>query len=298
MHDYSMATSTPEQKLAFLQPNETATQMLARCKVDPLITGVEFLDRHPQLRPRNVALLTGGSATAKSRILSQIAANCILPWQSQGYEIGGLEASCILVDADLKFDIATLVSVFNARIRVVFADLTEEQFQRASQELLNECIERFHLVRCASGEELLAFLKAMPTKQDEDGPFKFLFIDGCTACGSIAAPRAGTSREGGLTAATVSNIMACHLEAIIACRIAVIATRHSSDDDTDLNSMHKRLIPPGWQDLVTHHVKLSKLQSSPQLNSGRQQWAAQWLLPNFGQQESFAFDQDQICSAT
>lgn len=99
---------------------------------------------------------------------------------------------CILIDVDMKFDIAALVSVFNAKLRAAFGDLTElhrsppptrcmmlylllfaallrskqylqiahlhssehlhfscrrAQFMRANHELLNECIERFHVVQ-------------------------------------------------------------------------------------------------------------------------------------------------------
>lgn len=298
-HGRSMTTNVLDDRVAFLQPDETAAQMIARCKVVTLPTSVEFLDRHSMLRARNVALLTGSSGTAKSRILMQIAANCILPRQSQGYEIGGLEGSCIFIDVDLKFDIAALVSVFNARLRIAFADLTEEQFQRANQELLNESIERFHLVRCANGGEMLALLKAMPTLMAEGGPPKFLLIDGCATVGNVSAPEDGSSREAGLTAAQVSIIAAHHIGPILACRVAVVATqnRASFSGDSDPENMHKQLIPPGWQDIITHHIRVSKLQGA-QEGQGPQRWAATWLLPRCAEQESFMIDRCQISSST
>lgn len=70
-----MMSNTVDDKDTFLLPDETAAQMIVRCKVVPLPTSVEFLDRHAKLRARSVTLLTGTSETAKSRILMQVAAS-------------------------------------------------------------------------------------------------------------------------------------------------------------------------------------------------------------------------------
>ncbi len=59
-------------KTAFLQPDETAAQMLARCANSPLHTGVPFIDGHARLRAKHVAVLSGASGSAKSRALVQV----------------------------------------------------------------------------------------------------------------------------------------------------------------------------------------------------------------------------------
>lgn len=44
------------------------------------------------------------------------------------------------------------------------------------------------------------------------------------------------------------------------------------------------------QDIITHHVRLSKLRGA-QGGEARQQWAAQWLLPAGGREsETFMID--------
>ena len=60
-----------EDLAAFLRPDETAAQLLARCRVEPLDSGVAFLGA---LRPGQVVELVGPSGSAKSDTLLQARA--------------------------------------------------------------------------------------------------------------------------------------------------------------------------------------------------------------------------------
>lgn len=57
---------------AFLEPDETAYDLFARVVVDPVRTGVPFLDQAVFLRPRHVVEITGPSGCGKSETLAQV----------------------------------------------------------------------------------------------------------------------------------------------------------------------------------------------------------------------------------
>ena len=58
--------------LAFLRPDETAAELLARTYVEPLYTGVSLLDNFVSLRPGNVLEVAGAAGTGKTEILAQV----------------------------------------------------------------------------------------------------------------------------------------------------------------------------------------------------------------------------------
>ena len=57
---------------SFLEPQETAAELLARTFVAPLRSGVPVIDQHTALRPGHVLEVVGGPATAKSELLLQV----------------------------------------------------------------------------------------------------------------------------------------------------------------------------------------------------------------------------------
>lgn len=58
---------------AFLDPDETAYDLFARVVVDPVRTGVPFLDQAVFLRPRHVVEIIGSSGCGKSETLAQVS---------------------------------------------------------------------------------------------------------------------------------------------------------------------------------------------------------------------------------
>lgn len=96
----------------FLEADETAYDLFARIVVDPVRTGVPFLDRAVFLRPGHVVELVGASGCGKSELLVQVstltkskqvvpackpvverglqaAATCILPQEVNGVWYNG-----------------------------------------------------------------------------------------------------------------------------------------------------------------------------------------------------------------
>ena len=57
----------------FLEPDETAYDLFARVVVDPVRTGVPFIDQAVFLRPGHVAEITGPSGCGKSETLVQVS---------------------------------------------------------------------------------------------------------------------------------------------------------------------------------------------------------------------------------
>ena len=57
---------------SFLTPDETAFDLFARIVVDPVRTGIPFLDQAVFLKPGHVVELVGLSGSAKSELLVQV----------------------------------------------------------------------------------------------------------------------------------------------------------------------------------------------------------------------------------
>lgn len=63
---------TAESLCEFLEPDETAAQLLQRVVAEPLLTSVPFIDRRIRLRPNHLALISGCSASGKTELLLQV----------------------------------------------------------------------------------------------------------------------------------------------------------------------------------------------------------------------------------
>ena len=74
---------------AFLEPDETAHDLFARIVVDPIRTGVPFLDQAVFLRPGHVVEIIGASGCGKSELLVQVSA---LKAIKQGVQLANLQS--------------------------------------------------------------------------------------------------------------------------------------------------------------------------------------------------------------
>jgi hypothetical protein len=61
--------------LAFLQPDETAAQFLARSFVEQIHTGVPLIDLRAPLRATHVVEISGLASTGKTEILYSVSIN-------------------------------------------------------------------------------------------------------------------------------------------------------------------------------------------------------------------------------
>lgn len=70
------ASHLEAELLAFLRPDETAADLLARTYVEPFVSGVPLLDQHVSLRPGTVLEVAGAAGTGKTEILVQVLPSC------------------------------------------------------------------------------------------------------------------------------------------------------------------------------------------------------------------------------
>lgn len=100
---------------ALLSQRETAARFFARCRGNPLTTGVAFLDR-ASFRQGHVVEICGRSGAGKSPVLAQVAMTCILPKQWNGVFYGGWEGVVWMLDLDCRFDIRRFACALQERI--------------------------------------------------------------------------------------------------------------------------------------------------------------------------------------
>jgi ABC-type protease/lipase transport system fused ATPase/permease subunit len=63
-----------EEILAFLRPDESALQFLARTYVPPVLTALPLIDNHVVIRPGNVVEVVGPSGSGKTEVLHNVRA--------------------------------------------------------------------------------------------------------------------------------------------------------------------------------------------------------------------------------
>jgi ABC-type phosphonate transport system ATPase subunit len=63
---------THEALVSWLQPDETAADLLARTVTEAIASGVPAIDMHTQLRPGQVLEIVGPTGSGKSEILLQV----------------------------------------------------------------------------------------------------------------------------------------------------------------------------------------------------------------------------------
>ena len=78
---------------AFLEPDETAYDLFARVVVDPVRTGVPFLDQAVFLRPRHVVEIIGPCGCGKSETLAQVSGSMTV-YRTHGLLVNVSTADC------------------------------------------------------------------------------------------------------------------------------------------------------------------------------------------------------------
>ncbi|KAK9803186.1 hypothetical protein WJX72_011755 [[Myrmecia] bisecta] len=261
----------------FIQPDETAAAFLARSFVEPLRTGLFFLDASFALRPGHVVELSGPSGCAKTELLAQAAAACVLPAQAYGVSFGGREENVLVFDLDAKFDTLRLMQVLTTRMRDAQAAQGRSLPEAAGQQVLEACLSRLHVVTCHSSFELLAALKVIKptmTRLEAAGGIRLLLIDNVSAfywldrglrgpMGNSAAIPGGHDmlREGApLALHRVHAALAAELRKLLRNhRLSILATKHAmlgSSNREEGMWAYREFLPKPWQELVTHRVQL------------------------------------------
>lgn len=195
-----------DRYLAFLKPDETASQLYARTFVEPLVVGVPFLDRCRAVRPGQILEVAGPSGCGKTETLIQICAFAILPRHFEGVLLGGRQERVLLIDLDCRFDVLRLVQVLTARL----AACAPACPSHVVDEGVLACLANFHLVQTPTSFELLAVLRCLPANmaamQQEGG------VPGPGGFGDKGGGP-GQGQEGGargLRLVLVDNVDACY----------------------------------------------------------------------------------------
>ena len=125
----------------------------------------------------DVIELQGNSGTAKSELLLNITAHCILPKEWEGFLLGGRGIGVAYISIDRKFDVLRLVSILERKVLRLLGrekDLVAEDFvslqathiactnrqrfssQQASVDktLIETCLKRVYIFSCRSCQEL------------------------------------------------------------------------------------------------------------------------------------------------
>eukprot|EP00899_Mesostigma_viride_P025357 jgi/Mesvir1/6005/Mv00752-RA.1 len=153
----------PPEIKQLLSFDETASEFLARTHVEPLRTGVFFIDKCRVLRAGDVLEITGDSGSGKTEVLIQAAATCVLPNAINGVTYGGNNASLVVYDLELGFDLERLSNVLKARIRAARAAHTAGAPSGPADTesaLVAECLSRVHVYICNGSFSFLAALKS------------------------------------------------------------------------------------------------------------------------------------------
>jgi len=153
--------------------------VFARAKIEPLSSGLSFLDQHKSLKHSQVIEACGLGGSGKTELLIQTAVGAILPKTLHDIPFNGSEKGCILIDLDGKFDTLRFLEVLQARIKETLqiyhregragAAAKEEQQQPENEitreSIFDDChnvsLSRFRLIRCYSSIDLLKCLTIM-----------------------------------------------------------------------------------------------------------------------------------------
>eukprot|EP00887_Chlorella_sp_A99_P000609 scaffold5.g609.t1 len=216
------ALAAQHRLLAFLRPDETAAELLARTYVEPLLTGVPLVDRHAPLRAGHVLEVAGGAGSGKTDVLVQAAATCILPAHWEGVVCGGRAGHVLLFDLDGKFDIMRLHQVLEGRLQAAVAAARRHsngaQRDRFLDATISDSVARL-FVASRAHERRASPASALACAPPQSLLLVLLLAPGCVRCHSsfeyLAALRAAApllrgiqGRGGRLSALMIDNVAA------------------------------------------------------------------------------------------
>ncbi len=118
------------------------------------------------LSPGVIIELCGGNGTAKSELLHNVTAHCILSQSWNGAPLSGRNVEVVYISTDYKFDVLRLVTILEGRIVQAcnLGQLGEASSCPAGyKELIQSCLSRAHILYCKSSTELLATLHSLKT---------------------------------------------------------------------------------------------------------------------------------------
>uniref|UniRef100_A0A383VW69 RecA family profile 1 domain-containing protein n=1 Tax=Tetradesmus obliquus TaxID=3088 RepID=A0A383VW69_TETOB len=274
--------------LKWVTPDETAAEFLARQFRESVSTGLPFLDKHVKLRPGHLLEIIGPAGTAKTEILTEIAANIMTKAAAATAAAAGGQTEeqehVVVIDCDGKFDTLKLLQLVTGR-------LPPSAVATQSLQQLGTALERFHLFRCFSSMELLLAINSLPSYLAQlQGRCRLLLVDNISAyvwhdraaaasssgshnltSSAAAAPPYTPGFQGPVAAAAAAGLSAQRVQAAAAAlltelsqvwRLPVVVSKQAGVSleerhDGPPRLVQRELMTLPWQNAVTHRLLLA-----------------------------------------
>ena len=311
--------NTLEETLAFLAPSETARAYLDRALREPLRSGIPFVDARdpePALRAGEIVEIVGAPGSGKTEFVTEIAAHAVLPRARDGVRYDGSEARVIVIDCDGKFDQLRLLRALNRKIEEKLANVRENQRVTMRDEVYEESMSRFTLVRAHGMVDALKTLTALDAAWSgaiESAKRDGLFVDAETgeAGEDVECAGANGANGGEMAKFASQRLVICDNVAAFywldrasrkdhgapfniqrvfsaaarlfkrlasAHRAAVVVTKTTlSLNDGRRGGQYKDFLPVEWTNAVTQRVLLAP--SNERVGYGEYAGVATWDVP-------------------
>ena len=135
----------------------------------PIFSGVGL-----QPQPGDVVEFCGPEGTAKSELLLNIAALCILPKSWHGITLPGRNVDTLFISTDYKLNLRRLVTIMEG---IVQSHGVQSTAQMNCRELIASSLSHLHVVNCDSMDELILTLYSLRTFLKNHPEVCALFID-------------------------------------------------------------------------------------------------------------------------
>eukprot|EP01023_Acetabularia_acetabulum_P002550 TRINITY_DN1106_c0_g1_i8.p2 TRINITY_DN1106_c0_g1~~TRINITY_DN1106_c0_g1_i8.p2 ORF type:complete len:293 (-),score=19.97 TRINITY_DN1106_c0_g1_i8:447-1325(-) len=265
----------PSDPIAFLQPDETAKNFLARTWVDPIPSGVDLIDKFIRLKPGSVLEIIGQTSAKKTMILCHLIATCILPEENN---LGGQGQVAVFIDVQMKFDMLLLQQVLKYRIS------QQIKASQKQEDILRTSLEKLFVLRCSSSLQLLVAVNHLKCQmediQNQNQRVLMVLLDGIDAYHMIDRQMGKTSITGGRdplsTQILQENVVRMLIKILKQFKPIIVLTKTSKVEIKDGGQMHiKDPLHREWQKIVTQKILVAQ-------NDGRMVCKAEWVLPKCG----------------
>ena len=152
----------------------------------------------------------GAEGTAKSELLLNIAAICILPKSWHGISLPGRNVDAVFISTDYKFDLTRLVTIMEG---ITLSHGVQPAPQMNCKELIASSLSHLHVVNCGSIDELIITLYSLRTFLKNHPAVCALLIDNVGTFWWIDKAESSTSdtQQQRWTAALIDLIRGFHL---------------------------------------------------------------------------------------
>ncbi|CAG9464434.1 unnamed protein product [Pedinophyceae sp. YPF-701] len=265
------AAATLPDPVSFATHDETAADLYARISIEPVYTGIPFVDDTISLRRGQVVEFCGFGCCGKTQLLLQAALASVLP---KGTKLpSGAIASgghAVFLDLDGRLDALQVVSWVDRLCKA-----SELPGTTTPSHAFTSACSKFHLVRCFGTRQALAairtlrpFLRRFQEQQDSLG---ILLVDGLSSTYFTdrmikhpPGPPGPDTQEPPFSLAKVHATLSREVQAIAREMCVPVAATSSAlgpgykPEGALVSWAFRETLPPCWQAVVTHRVLLQK----------------------------------------